>query len=57
MSDEDLEVPGTDAIEQQQDAAPGGEPGLATDVPLEADEADVAEQAAEIAADDDDDYR
>jgi hypothetical protein len=66
MSDESLEVPEADAVEQETDAVPGpadpiAEPGDSTadldDVPLEADPADVVDQAREVETDDTEDYR
>lgn len=61
MSDEDVEVPEADAIEQEQDAGRAaaeraGQGSASAGLPLEADEADVAEQSAELEQDDDD-YR
>jgi len=63
MSDEDVEVPEADAFEQEQDAVPADEGDEeerqreSLDVPLEADEADVAEQSVGLGRADDDDYR
>jgi hypothetical protein len=59
MSDESLEAPEADAVEQETDATPDPEesdedlPG----VPLEADPADAVEQSREVALDEDEDYR
>ena len=62
MTSAGLEEPEPDVVEQNQDAITGAisptEPGLPDELPLEADPADVAEQAHEVpASDDDDDYR
>jgi hypothetical protein len=59
MSDESLEAPEADAVEQGTDVVPDPED---TDeeqpnVPLEADPADAAEQAREVELDQDEDYR
>jgi hypothetical protein len=59
VSEESLEVPEADALEQEADVIeraeePEVEP---EDVPLEADPADVAEQAREVDLNDDEDYR
>jgi hypothetical protein len=59
MSDQDLEGPVPDLIEQQQEAIPGAdEPDGSQphDMPLEADEADVAEQGRGLDLEEDD-YR
>lgn len=60
MSDPGLEQPEPDVIEQSQDAIVGhadsSEAGLPGQIPIEADAADVAEQAREVAADDEE-YR
>jgi hypothetical protein len=60
MTDSDREQPITDVIEQHQAAQPGTDesdgPELLARVPLEVDSADAAEQAREIALDEDD-YR
>jgi hypothetical protein len=58
MSDESLEAPEADRAEQQADVVPArdsdrGRPA----VPLEVDPADAAEQAREVALDEDEDYR
>jgi hypothetical protein len=59
MSEESLEAPEADAAEQETDALPT--PDDAAEelqyVPLEADPADVVEQAREVETDDTDDYR
>lgn len=59
MSEESLEVPEADAVEQDADAAPA--PGESAedpaDVPLEADPADAADQAREVSLDENEDYR
>jgi len=60
LSNEELEAPDADAAEQGQDAIPGDaesdEQGPPAEPPLEADEADTAEQARELNVDDDE-YR
>lgn len=60
MSDPGLDQPEPDVIEQNQDAIAGQahaqEPGLPDEIPIEADPADVAEQAREVQADDEE-YR
>jgi hypothetical protein len=59
MSDESLEAPEADAVEQQEAADPaeaGGGEEETVAVPLESDEADAAEQARAVPAGDDD-YR
>jgi hypothetical protein len=63
MSDMDLEAPDADAAEQNLDAVPE-KPDVDEDeleepeeLPLEAAEADAAEQARVVNVDDDEDYR
>ena len=59
MSDMGLEEPDADAVEQQQDAVPEAENDAylaVTQPPLEANEADAAEQDQELDAADDE-YR
>ncbi len=60
MSEMDLERPVDDAVEQEQDVIPGAEDQEESDrpheLPLEADEADAAEQERELGLDEDD-YR
>ena len=60
MSDMGLERPVDDFVEQDQDAIPDGserdERNLSYEVPLEADEADAAEQERALGLDEDD-YR
>jgi hypothetical protein len=57
MSDMDLESPDADAAEQEQDAFPdAAEDDSPSETPLEANQADAAEQARELGADDDE-YR
>jgi hypothetical protein len=59
MSDQDLEGPVPDVVEQQQEAISGAdEPDGSQpyDMPLEADEADVAEQGRGVDLEEDD-YR
>ncbi len=54
-----LEKPVPDVVEQSQDAISGEqepEPGMAGEMPLEADEADAAEQSRDVSPDEDD-YR
>ena len=55
----ELEVPEADVVEQETDVVPdAGDPDSdAADVPLEADPADVAEQARGLVSDHDEDYR
>jgi hypothetical protein len=60
MSEMGLERPVDDSVEQDQDVIPDGadldEGNLSYELPLEADEADAAEQERELGVDDDD-YR
>jgi hypothetical protein len=60
MSEMGLERPVDDSVEQDQDVIPDGEEldeaSLSYEVPLEADEADAAEQERELSLDEDD-YR
>jgi hypothetical protein len=57
MSDMGLERPVADSVEQNQDAIPGAEePDERHELPLEADEADAAEQDRDLGLDEDD-YR
>ena len=57
MSEERLEAPEADAVEQEADVAVA-EPGeQLPGVPLEADPADAADQAREVGLDEDEDYR
>ena len=60
MSDMGLERPVDDSVEQEQDVIPDGEEpdegNLLRELPLEADEADAADQDRELSLDDDD-YR
>jgi hypothetical protein len=59
-SSEDIEAPTEDALEQHQ-PLPGEEPEAEQpeelELPIEANEADAAEQHIEVEADDEDDYR
>lgn len=62
MSEESLEAPEADAVEQETDAVPTSEDSDEAleeleDVPLEANPADAAEQAREVGPDDTEDYR
>ncbi len=63
MSDEDVQVPEAGVIERERDAVPADDDDQEKlereylDVPLEADEADVAEQSVEVDPDEDDEYR
>jgi hypothetical protein len=61
VSDKGLEAPDTDVAEQEMNAVPEAEdtdePALPGELPLEANEADAAEQAREVHVDEDDDYR
>ena len=60
MSEMGLERPVDDSVEQDQDVIPDGaeldEINLSHEVPLEADEADAAEQERELSLDEED-YR
>jgi hypothetical protein len=57
MSDMSLEAPDADSAEQKLDAVPAaGEPESLLEVPLEANQADTAEQARDLGLDDDE-YR
>jgi hypothetical protein len=60
MSDMDIERPVDDAAEQEQDVIPGtddlDDSALRYELPLEADEADAAEQERALSLDEDD-YR
>jgi hypothetical protein len=60
MSDMGLEQPEDDTLEQDQDVVPNGaeldQSNLPHEVPLEADEADAAEQERALGVDEDD-YR
>jgi len=60
MSDMSLEQPVDDSVEQNQDVVPNGaeldQSNLPHEVPLEADEADAAEQERALGVDEDD-YR
>ncbi len=59
MSNNDIERPEADAAEQDQDVIPDADEdsGTQEEVPLEADEADTAEQRTEVKSNDDDEYR
>jgi hypothetical protein len=59
MSEESLEAPEADAIEHETGALPTPDESAEEleDVPLEADPADVVEQAREVETDDSEDYR
>lgn len=57
MSEERLEAPEADAVEQEADVAVAEPPEQLEGVPLEADPADAADQAREVALDQDEDYR
>jgi hypothetical protein len=57
MSEERLEAPEADAVEQEADVAVAEPPEQLDGVPLEADPADAADQAREVALDQDEDYR
>ncbi len=52
MTDSGLDEPEPDVVEQGQEAVPGAgeppDPELPDELPFEADEADVAEQAREV---------
>jgi hypothetical protein len=56
---EDLEAPEADVVEQETDAVPdsGDSDEVPADMPLEANPADVAEQARGVGLGDDEDYR
>ncbi len=59
MSEESLETPEADAAEQHAEAVPAAAEAAdePAELPLEADEADAAEQAREVPSTGDDDYR
>jgi hypothetical protein len=57
MSEERLEAPEADAVEQEADVAVAEPPEQPEGVPMEADPADAADQAREVALDQDEDYR
>jgi hypothetical protein len=61
VNDRGLEAPDADVAEQTMDALPEDEdtdePAPPDNLPLEANEADAAEQAREVHVDEDDDYR
>ncbi len=57
MSSDSLEAPEADAVEQEADVAPAEQSRSVSGVPLEADPADAADQAREVALDEDEDYR
>ena len=61
VSDQGLEAPDADVAEQKMDAVPEDEDtdesALPEELPLEANEADAAEQAREVHLDEDDGYR
>jgi hypothetical protein len=55
----DMEKPADDALEQERPVVETGEEDVPehSDMPLDANEADVAEQERTVSDDDDDDYR
>jgi hypothetical protein len=57
MSSDSLEAPEADAVEQEADVASAESSRSVSGVPLEADPADAADQAREVALDEDEDYR
>ena len=57
MSSDSLEAPEADAVEQEADVTPAEPSQSRAGVPLEVDPADAAEQAREVALDEDEDYR
>ena len=60
VTDKGLEAPDADVAEQDMDAVPEDEDtdeSALPELPLEANEADAAEQAREVHVDEDDDYR
>jgi hypothetical protein len=57
MSGDSLEAPESDAVEQEADVTPAVPPRSRPGVPLEVDPADAADQAREVALDEDEDYR
>jgi hypothetical protein len=59
MSDDSLEAPEADAVEQETDALPetDEEDEDPDEVPLEADPADAVEQARVVPPENDEDYR
>jgi hypothetical protein len=57
MSGDSLEAPEADVVEQQADVTPAEPSRSRPGVPLEVDPADAADQAREVALDEDEDYR
>jgi hypothetical protein len=57
MSGDSLETPESDTLEQEADVTPVAPPRSQPGVPLEVDPADAADQAREVALDEDEDYR
>ena len=60
MSEDDLEAPTADSLKQRQSVADDAEEPLddeITELPLDVNEADAAEQLRTVGLDDDDDYR
>ena len=57
MSSDSLEAPESDVVEQEPDVTPAVPSRSRSGVPLEVDPADAADQAREVALDEDEDYR
>jgi hypothetical protein len=57
MSSDSLEAPESDAVELEADVTPVVPSRSRPGVPLEVDPADAADQAREVALDEDEDYR
>ncbi|HEX3489530.1 MAG TPA: hypothetical protein VHU92_09300 [Streptosporangiaceae bacterium] len=57
MSGDSLEAPESDAVEREAEVTPVVPPRSGPGVPLEVDPADAADQAREVALDEDEDYR
>ena len=60
MSENDMEAPTADSVQQRQSVADDAEEPLddeITELPLDVNEADAAEQLRTVELDDDDDYR
>jgi hypothetical protein len=60
MSEDNLEAPAADSIDQMQGVDDAGEPladGEPGELPLDANEADAVEQHLTVELDDEDDYR
>jgi hypothetical protein len=57
MSGDSLETPESDTLEQEAEVTPVAPARSRPGVPLEVDPADAADQAREVALDEDEDYR